>query len=540
MIRPATRRAPVLTSSERCPNAGQRRFKTFVRHVDKNNNVYYTLANRRPPPDPSFPAQHEFFSMPDLLLDLDAEGTTGVRPFDEEADERRLKDKWPAEPLKRAAVKARLKQFEEQVYESRRKARQLWSQPTNVWRITPHDLLSAALRGAPLASEPTQPDTPHTPPATGNDTRVLSKLRVENGIPPHALDQDERLLRWMLLRQRSLEHSKETRDEAAPTPSQLVETLRKQSSITEFRRLIFQCLAAGTSVGSFIDQGRTRPDLSMEIRRACERVLIEHPTPRAARLETLVAIGNLAARLSTLGTNVGAPLYGLCLKLSAEAGLPEAISEWLHRGYEARIWDTDVESSNDVLSSLSAMNFCVANESQPNVDGIPRRQLLFQLLTGIDENDAISPESFRNLVVLYLQQGATEHATPAPAAYRSYISLLGNLGAVRTLWKEWRLSAPQARALAEAQNTKGDAVDVAFADAVRHASRVIAAGDGETSPDLGLDECARLDYHAIEMQDTKAWHAAPGGTPELAHAAPLLDMPLNECIKLLRQMQPPP
>ena len=75
MIRPATRRAPQLPATELCPGAHQRRFKTFVRHVDKNNQVYYTLANRRPRPDPASPAQHEFFSMPDLLLDLDAEGT---------------------------------------------------------------------------------------------------------------------------------------------------------------------------------------------------------------------------------------------------------------------------------------------------------------------------------------------------------------------------------------------------------------------------------------------------------------------------------
>lgn len=538
MIRPATRRAPQLPAAELCPGAYQRRFKTFVRHVDKNNQVYYTLANRRPRPDPASPAQHEFFSMPDLLLDLDAEGTVGVRPFDEEADERRLKEKWPAEPLKRAAVKARVKQFEEQVYESRRRARQLWSQPTNIWRITPHDVLSAALRGAPSSDESVQSGAAEAVSGPVAGTSVLAQLRIENGIPPHALDEDQQLLRWMLLRQHSLQHSRESRDEAAPTPTQLTEALRKQSSIMEIRRLIFQCLVAGTSVDGFSSLGRSKPNLSLEVRQACERALDEDPTPGRQNLEALTAIGNLAARLATLGTDIGASLYGLGLRLAAEAGLPETLSEWFHRGYEAQIWIVDAGSSKDVISSLSAINSILADQQHAAMNSIPQRQLIFQLLTGIDENDALSPESFRGLVMLYLQQGTPGHAPSSLAAYLSYVSLLGHLGAARTLWKEWRLSAPQARALAGTQKTKGDAIDVAFAEAVRCASRVIAAGDGETAPDLSLDECARLDYHAIEMHDTGAWYDAPGHTPESALAAAALDMPLDICIERVRQMRP--
>ncbi|UNI14270.1 hypothetical protein JDV02_000915 [Purpureocillium takamizusanense] len=539
MIRPAARRAPQLPETDLCVGAlpSQRRFKTFIRHVNKNNEVYFTLAGRRPRPDPASPAQHEFFSMPDLLLDLDAEGTAGVRPFDEEADERRLKERWPAEPLKRAAVRSRVQQFEDQVYESRRKARQLWSQPTNIWRITPHDLLSAALRGAPSPDEPAKPDVSEATPKAFLGTSITAQLRIENGIPPHALDEDQQLLRWMLLRQRSLEYSKETQGKVSPTPTQLVEALRKQTSITEIRRLIFQCLAAGTNVDGFGSRGQSGLNLSLEVRRAYERALGEGSTHERPVLETLTALGNLAAKLSALGADIGAPLYGLCLKLCAEASLPESLAEWLCRGYEAQVWEDEVGSLEDVVSSLSAIGAAKASNGHWDLNRTSQRQLTFRFLTGVDEKDTLSADSFRNLAVLRLQQGSQGQTLPSLSAYQSYVNLLGHLGAVRTLWKEWRLSAPQARAVAGPQKTDSKSVDVAFGKALQRAIHVITATDGEAVRDLSLDECASHDHHAIEMQGKGARHDVLGHALKPVQAAFLLDMALKDYLTHLQQIR---
>lgn len=540
MVRPtASPLRRLAAAPEPCPAARQRRHKTFARHVDKDNQVYYTFANRRPLPDPASPPQYDFFSMPDLLLDLDAEGSSAVRPFDDEADGKRLRERWPADTPRREAARATARRFEQQVYESRRKTREICSQPTNVWRITPHDVLSAALLGSPPPSEgpvaPTSCEAPPGAPAMG----VLERLRIENGIPPHAAKDDEQLLRWMLLRQQMLDKSRLSRDEAAPSPSQLAQALRKQTSMTGIRRLVCQCLGAGTSVACFTAQQGPEPDMAVELRRACERVLGVASASRDERLQALATLGNLSERLAAAGASMGAPLLGLCLRLSAEAALPEASSEWLHRGFDADAWSANAQTSRDVASTLDAFGSLLAGGGEPGVDTAPMRQLLLQLLTGIDENDCIAPASLRALTVPYLELDGPVPAQQALGAYSSYVALLGQLGAVRTLWKEWRLSAPQARALAGPHGA--GAVEAAFADALRRAAHgVTAAGYGETGADASLEQCVVLDYHAMD----EAGHASgAGGGPSDTGRAPhpdgvaaVLDMPLDGCMSEVQRM----
>lgn len=530
MIRSAASRAPALANTELCAGAHQRRFKTFVRRVDKNDEVYYTLARKGLSPDPSSPVQYDFFEMPDLLLDLDAEGTRNVRAFGDE-DEQHMKGQWAVVP-RRTAVKARLRQFEEQVYESRRKAHEILSRPTNIWRITSHDILSAALCGAPVESLATRPS--NETPGLQTGSQILEQIRVENGIPPHAAEEDEQLLRWMILRRKSLEQSRHKREEAAPTPMQLSEALRTQISITGVRRLVFQCLATGTSITGFTTQSGSKPDLNLEIREASERVLRRDPEDRTSILEALSFIGNLSERLSRLNAGVGAPLCGLGLKLSAEAGLLETTSEWLYRGHDANLWSNDTEAPKDVLSTLNSLRSTLSNAHETGLHHVQNRQLLFQLLTGIDENDAISPDSFRALATLYLKDNSHVPAQQALEVYESYISLLGQLGATRMLWKEWRLSAPQAR------KRPNDRMAAVFGEAVRQSAHVIAASDGEARSDVSLDECATLDYHAIEMQDASTWRRAVGVSKEdfeIGDVLSALDLPLGGWMKQMEQLQ---
>ncbi|PNY27916.1 Uncharacterized protein TCAP_02162 [Tolypocladium capitatum] len=520
MIRSAASRAPPFANAELCAGAHQRRFKTFVRRVDKKDEVYYTLARKGSSPDPDSPVQHDFFEMPDLLLDLDAVGTKNVRSFEDD-DEQRMKGKWAVVP-KRTAVRARLKQFEEQVYESRRRAHAMLSQPTNIWRITPHDILSAALRGASGESQATQAS--NETPGLQKEPDILKQLRIENGIPPHATEEDEQLLRWMMLRRKSLEQPMQKRESAAPTPLQLAEALGQQTCITGVRRLVFQCLAAGTSIASFKSPPGSKPDLPLAIREACERVLRQDGGDGASVDGTLTFIGNLSERLSRLNASVGAPLCGLGLKLSAGTGLLETTSEWLYRGHDANLWSSDAEASKDVLSTLGSLRSTLSNAQQAGLHDVHSRQLLFQLLTGIDENDAISPDSFRALVTLHLEDDSHVPAQRASEMYESYILLLGQLGATRMLWKEWRLSAPQARKRLD------DRIVAMFGEAARRSALVMAASDGETRSDLNLDECATRDYHAIEMQDVGTWRHAAGASKEeveIGDVASALDLPLE-------------
>ncbi|KYK60013.1 hypothetical protein DCS_01147 [Drechmeria coniospora] len=522
MISSATTRArasPVIASaaSQSC----QRRTKAFVRRLDEKNEVFYTLERKGPGRDDIPQRQYDFFAMPDLLLDLDAEGSEGIRSFDE-TDERRHKLAWSTAP-KRDAVRSTLKRMEKQVYESRRRAREIRSQPTNIFRITPHDVLSAALRGS-RSSGPS------------GTMPMLEQIRIGNGIPPHAAEDDEQLLRWMMLSRSNLEESKRGRDEAAPVPSQLAEALRRQTSIEGIRRLVSQCLAAGTSVESFAVQPASSPNLPIEIRRACERVFKRDPTADGPRVAALTFIGNLSDRVSGLNGTVGASLYGLCLRLSAEAGMLDGTSEWLYRGFDNKIWNAGTETLQDVLFVLHLFRSRLGSTEKAGFGRVRDRQLLFQLLTGIDENDSISLDSFRSFALLSPNQ---DGAGPVPLAgeiYRCYIGLLGQLGAARTIWKEWRLatSRPDDGALEDG------ALEMTFREALGQVGRTMATADDETRPDLSLDECARRDYHAIEMQHVDSWrHAASGaseGRLEMRHVQELMSLPLEDWISKAKQL----
>ncbi|KAK2591321.1 hypothetical protein QQS21_011005 [Conoideocrella luteorostrata] len=551
MIRTAVPRAQQLPKADLSPGSHQRRFKSFVKRVDKNNEVYYTLAKNGLARNPDPNRTYRFFEMPNLLLDLDAEGTRQVRSFDDE-DEQSMKIKW-AEVPKRTAVKAQLKGFEEQVRKSRQKAHDILSSPTNVWRITPHDVVSAALHGGSAVQRTSARESIPRARADGAKTTdvphkqvgFIEKIRAENGIPPHATNEDQLLLQWMLLRYKSLQRSypssSSKRKQAAPSPLQLAQALKIQSSLTGIRRLVFQCLAAGTKLSSF--QNETKSDAAMlpsYIRDACARIVSESPTNRNLRVETLTFLGNLSERLSSIGEHLGPVLCGLALKLAAEIGSLEATSEWLNRSHHT-CEPSDQQQNlllEDVLSATTSLQLTLKSHgSLVKVPDIAQRQLLFQLLTGIDEHNRLATGSLRTFVSRLIKADNNARAAELQLKlYTAYITLLGQLGAGRTLWKEWReLSSPQStRTMLE----KDAGIALVFGAALKQAVHAMPGSNDELSQDGNLDEYVTMDYHAIEMHDADAWRADISDTakyvPDVATCRSTLDLPLEACVKSIK------
>ncbi|KJK90427.1 hypothetical protein H633G_05723 [Metarhizium anisopliae BRIP 53284] len=504
--------------------------KTFVKKIGKNNEIYYTLVKKGLAHNLDPEKEYKFFEMPNLLLDLDAEGTRHVRSV-EETDEKLMTARW-AEVPRRRAVQTRSKAFEEQLYESRGKAREIMSQPTNIWRITSHDIVSAALHGGPgpqrkSARELTPADVMSGPSSTTTPPRnaeIIEKLRLENGIPQHAVNEDQLLLRWMTLRYNSLTQPSPYHRRTAPSPEQLKRALQTQTTILGARRLVFQALSAGTSINSF--QNETKPAISLphQIRSTCGYILRQDPLNRDLYLQALTFLGNLSERLSSLDAQLGPILCGLALKLSAEIGSLEALPVWLYRCHHT--------SSNgkllmkDVLSTLTSLQGTLRSKRPVNLQTIEQRQLLFQLLTGIDENDTMAKDSFRTFGTTFLEG---DSSSTARRAYSAYIALLGHLGAARTLWREWR-ELPSSV-------SRDEDVVLSFCNALKQAVRVMPGSDGEYAPDSSLAACAALDYHAIGMQDTAAWRAriscnmAGEASVNVAACRAILDLPLADCIK---------
>ncbi|RFU79051.1 hypothetical protein TARUN_3180 [Trichoderma arundinaceum] len=526
----------------------QKRSKAFVRRIDKNNEVYYTISNKRPPKSPdSIPVRDDFFEMPDLLLDLDADGSRFVRPV-EEVDEERLERKWDVNP-KRLAVQDHLKQLQKQISESRRKADDVLSNPTNIWRLSSHDIVSAALRGTPatvdgnLTTKTTlEVSSGPSKHASRRCSRPIETLCRENGIPPHALQDEQVLLEWMLLRYGNLKRSITNRSEEPLSPSQLTAALKKQTSITGIRRLVFHSLRSGETVKSYFPEqkgvnkdSKGTPDISYEIRNACLNILNQHPEEAAAYPEILSFIGNLAARLSLHGESVGSALTGLALRFSAAAGNTGAASEWLHRGFVNNTWQRHAASSSDVAEALKTFIQHLRDAGKGGFYSAHDRQLLLQLLTGINEHHSLSGDSFRSLPLFYLGEQSKVSTDAAYEMYESYIILLGLLGAVRTLWKEWHVSRPIVMRFLKPSGNVQRLEDL-YKTSLLGALHIAAQVDSRGLPDVELNECVALDYHSIAEQDTNSWlingreTTAPNKPTGRASSLPSFNLPLDEWI----------
>lgn len=278
------------------------RTKTFERRVDKNNDVYYvplkqserSLGDRNPKTQPT---DHvEFFDMPTLLLDLDAEGRDEVRSFDETVDEEAMKAKWAENP-KRNAIKATLKDLEAQLQESRLRAEEILTDPTNIWRITWSDITSAALHGSPK----------------GEGKEMLETLRKANGIPQHVRGDDKLILKWLLLRRKNLDKHLQQRQGDTIQPKKFTKAMEKQTSLTGVRRLAASYF---DNVKDF--EGDTAESEFFETtRRLCQRLVQEN---EASSSEALIFMRNIKERVGKRSKSEFALFGEVIASLSAPKG----------------------------------------------------------------------------------------------------------------------------------------------------------------------------------------------------------------------------
>ncbi|KAK3180127.1 hypothetical protein K4F52_008528 [Lecanicillium sp. MT-2017a] len=477
MIRPVVRATRPLCAERQCLTS-QRRFKTFVRRVDKNNEEYYTLARRGERSEAAGSSrQQEFFEMPDVILDLDSEGLEGVRSF-EDADEHTSAAKWGVSRKKQAARET-LKSLEAELEEARQKADDVLSNPTNIWRLTSHDLLSAALNGAKPVNKGTQPTSLNNQTSSA----ILDSIRRENGVPAHVQDSDALLLEWLQLRQTNLKRFRKENDDHIATKEQLIEALRQQSTILGIRRLVHRQLSAPEGLKAYFGQ-TDATDISGEIRNACNRVLASDTAEHSDHIDALVFIGNLTDRLRHAKFAMDGRLFGLALRLSAEGQALEAAYEWLHRSHTGGGWPEAVEFADDACAAIRALELRAQAEGSRLVDD----QFLLQLLTGLDETGMLAPDSFRALAGFYSQG---DSAT-GQEIYGAYVSLLGHIGAVRTLLKEQQLCADEFGASAAKK------LAPVFEEAISRATEATGGVAKSDIAEVSLDECVTLDYHALE------------------------------------------
>ncbi|KAM0562265.1 hypothetical protein ACHAPJ_002712 [Fusarium lateritium] len=494
--------------------AAANRGKMFIKKRGRSEGVYYVINNQ--PTKPKAPREDEYFRITGLLLDLEDIDSKHVRPSTEEDDTQALK-KWSQDP-QRTILQGKLRNIGNQLDQSRRKAFEMNSRPTNPWRVGSHDIFSAALRPpspAPLIdSSEGQQGSANISTAETRPDMLLHLICSENGIPKRANAKDSLLLQWFQLRTQLIGPERHSKASPSSPSVQLSKALKDQNSITGVRRLVSQCLTSDLNNISFHQlcthgQNPSVNDLSSSIRKACENITKEDNSQNSRNL--LVFIGNLGQRLSARGDYIGGPLCGLGLRLSAEICKPNVTRQYLDMGFEPDYWTTSDQGLRDILHALETYLRHFGTSSQSSSLDLYDRQELLKLLIG-SSNQGDTPESVRSLVLDSLENLPNDGVVQiALDVYRAYIALLGHLGAVALLWQEWRSSAIMIGKFAYNKEPRGsesqpDAIVAeTFQAAIEAAISVVAPSHDAVPTNLDLAGCATLDFKSIEKQDQDSW-----------------------------------
>ncbi|KPM35781.1 hypothetical protein AK830_g10789 [Neonectria ditissima] len=525
MMRTAARRSRETAVALGDSEAVRGRPKMFIPHRTRKK-VYFTLNKSTYPRKQ--PLDSELFQISNLLLDLDDLDSKHVRPCNNE-DEYHMHRKYEVTPAQ-LGLETRIVQFKTEVVRSRLTAFEMSSDRASARRLANHDVLSVALRGAPASAplidsveEAQRQDAGSLTASEALDPRrrldILHTVFSSNIISDYALahQNDELLLHWLKLRQRPVQFGFK-RTQAPPSRSRFILTLEQQSSIGSIRRLVFHSLSSGLDATWF--QAPPTNDLEVEeepqlnlpsqMRRICANILNQYTPEASGALEAMAFLGNLRQRLSASGVHMAPPLCGFGLRLSGFNAKPVATLEYLNFGFKHDFWTKDAQMARDVQATLTMYNWHLAKVSERPCLDVVDRETLFQALTGVDETDEVAPTSFRSLVLYFLRYSCDgEESRQAVSICNAYLMTLGRLGAVATLWKEWRLlrgafemNVQTGRVLApEDDNMMAEA----FVAACTAALSVVARREDAVPADLGLAGCATLDVESIEMQKPEAW-----------------------------------
>jgi len=369
---------------------------------------------------PGYPLRKTFplFQIPNLVLDLDAENAPRVRQYDE-VDEELEAAKW-SQNEKVDAVLGRIRTFSDEVSKAGQNMESTASVP-NPWRISAQDILSVALLGTSQPS-PSVGREQAAPAATTNQSSLLGEVLRRNGIPSRVLHDENKVIEFMLHRQRIAKTQIET-------PEDLSRVLGTCASIPEMRRLVFQTMRtqAGSAIVSRCDADIIRIlGLSLKLQSSGEGVF-----------DGLTFLHGLTNNLSSRKIDIGAPLCLLGLELSSRALQPAAIRKYLDIGSAANyfVWDAEHAENRAASRAISASLAALLETFQPpapghSTTGRPFRwggsqTELFTILTGRNLATSVVQPSFRATLPPFATQ-----------ARHFYLRLMAELGAVRALWHE--------------------------------------------------------------------------------------------------------
>ncbi|ETS85722.1 hypothetical protein PFICI_03747 [Pestalotiopsis fici W106-1] len=355
-----------------------------------------------------------------LLLDLDAEDAEHVRPYDPDID---------GKPENRHAKRIRMGAQADGRIEiffgyAKKRDRTFYNTCRSravEWYINDLVIISTLLGGRAqnhqsLDQESSDTTDGRSSQSVNNTLHGISDEGMEmNGIPRTA--NNFNLISYMLHRQKQTLDSHSTLHDFTKGMSRKVmhDMIWKSNSVMEIKRPLF--FIANTVYGSELVSKQSR-----QLAETCSRVVGDcqdvSEMDKSTALEMLKLCNDLVLHLLKEKLPIDQQLWCLGFELAVRLSAFPAARMYLETGL--RLGEQNLHGTNFLLRPLQAL--LRSMESSPS----GHHAAIFGLLTGQDLSGHQSPFSVQSMI---------ESIKPSdPAIYQTYIHILGELGALRTLW----------------------------------------------------------------------------------------------------------
>lgn len=435
------------------------------------------------------------FELPDVALDLDAEDSPYVRPFDEQ-DAVQQRAKWGYDPVV-PEVEQRVDKLRTGILKNAMNMRQMLAARHHPLKISDHDVLSVALLGGNASASLADGEAVDEGVPRRNDLlEYRDRAMHANGIPQVILDRDANTIIHFMLHRRQLasashETTSTSSDGNTDTSPTFEDASQRCEGIVQLERLCSNSLSSeheAISPASMDHVAHRLEDL-------------KNTNPKRHTQHALKLVNNFTMRLLSANADLSPSMSLLGLVMAANLRLLPAIMQYLHiclsQGF--------IGKSEDKPEMLGEIGQGIL-EALERGDGSARgtRPELFTLLTGrTHAGSAVQPALFGSSVSSSAEDLHTHHI---------YVQLLGQLGAYRLLWHSWKRGAEERMRHYEPYYY---AAFVRCAEVLRDAKSVAgldcttATGDLERDAELDLQAIDALDAHHASSTSPKApyaWH----------------------------------
>ncbi|KAF2966844.1 hypothetical protein GQX73_g6683 [Xylaria multiplex] len=361
----------------------------------------------RPRPGEPLRKTYPTFEFSELLLDLDAEGIKGVRPFNPLID---------GEPEPRSAqrarelqpIKERVANFERHYDECESNFKSISADKFHPLHISDFDLLSVALLDSLKAQKTAAGASIHDKPTSYAD--MLNSVLDKNGVPLIIRHDTSNTVTYMRYRRQSLARG----PSPAPEDEELLATaFSRHTTFSNINRLVTRAIQ--TPEGC-----RILSDISDELHRS----LI---TREVEPIQLLSLLNNILINFDRYGLHMSNKLYELGIQASLKCHAIVATQKYIQR--RVKRGDYDDNLINSILTTLLQTSIASASlhHHKFQLDVSSRLRGVFSLLTGYVPGEDQTAFSLRSLV-----------SPERPNGFHLYIQCLARLGAFRTIWHEWQ------------------------------------------------------------------------------------------------------